>query len=63
MVEDIKKEIEKAKDKKTPIQMRLYDFKHNRVVYKTLTVKELVAIEAYIKLEWHDLKKEGKENV
>lgn len=53
--------LEKIKDQESNVKIRLFDNKHNRVAYKTLTFKELFLVEAGIKIEWHDLgKKEDK---
>lgn len=60
-VEKLREYVKENLDKETHIEMRLFDNKNNRVVYKILTLKELMMLEA-TGLDWRDLKKEKRKN-
>lgn len=58
---DFLKFLEQNKDQKSQIELRLFDNKHGKVFYKTLTYKELVRVMASVNIEWNNLpKKEVK---
>lgn len=56
---DFIKKLEDIKDEKSSVEIRLFDHKHSRVAYKTLTYKELFLIEAGIKIKWNALGVKG----
>lgn len=55
---DFIKYLEDIKDNKTQIEIRVFDYKNMRLVYKTLTVREVILLSAGIELDWQELKKE-----
>lgn len=60
-VEKLRECVKENLYKETHIEMRLFDNKNNRVVYKRLNLKELMMLEA-TGLNWRDLKKEKRKN-
>lgn len=58
-VDKLREYVKENLDKETHIEMRLFDNKNNRVVYKILTLKELMMLEV-TGLDWRDLKKEKR---
>ncbi|MRY42735.1 hypothetical protein [Parabacteroides distasonis] len=60
-VEKLSECVKENLNKETQVQIRLFDNKNNRVAYKSLTLKELMMLEA-TGLNWRDLKKEKRKN-
>ncbi|MZK53335.1 hypothetical protein [Clostridium beijerinckii] len=60
-VEKLRECVKENLNKETQVQIRLFDNKNNRVAYKSLTLKELMMLEA-TGLNWRDLKKEKRKN-
>lgn len=63
MDEEFIKYLQENKDQNSSVEMRMLDTRHNKITYKTLTIKELCLVSAILKIEWHDLpRKEDKIN-
>lgn len=59
--QELNQTIEELKNEDSQVEIRLFDRKENRVLYKDLTNEELEKVlESLKEIKWHDLKGDKK---